>query len=467
MSGSGVIGSFRSRVRARMLMMRNRLIRSTGDFNAVAECGKAIPVMQRVLGKRIYYGWIVVGVTALTLIISAGERSVPGVLIHPLEQEFGWSRAGISLAVSLGLLLFGFMGPVAGKLMDRFGTRRLMLFGLALIAISASTSATITSLWQLDLLWGVVSGMGTGMATTVLGAAVANRWFVERRGLVIGIFGASTSAGQLLFVQLNVRLVEAIGWRGAVLVLAGVAVFVLIPVLFLMENSPADVGLEPYGGPAPAPTAGSEAGGIMRRAVRVPEFWLLAGSFFICGATSNGLIGTHFIVHAVDHGIAQTTAASTLALMGAMNFVGTLASGVLTDRYDPRKLLACYYLFRGLSLFVLPIFTGPVGLLVFAVFFGLDYIATVPPTSALAADIFGRKHVGVVFGWIFCAHQIGAASAAYFGGLIRTLLGTYTLAFLVGGAIAIGGGVMALRIDRTATAFSPVLVPEAVATAGD
>jgi MFS family permease len=424
--------------------------------------------MQRSIGGRVYYGWIVVGVTAVTLITSAGERSVPGVLIHPLEEEFGWSAAAISFAVSIGLLLFGLMGPIAGRLMDRSGPRRLMVLGLLLIVVSTSTSAAMSQLWQLVLLWGVVSGVGTGMVATVLGAAVANRWFVEKRGLVMGIFGGATSAGQLLFVQLNVRLVVTIGWRGAVLVLAGVAVLVLVPVLFLMENSPADLGLEPYGGvPQPAVIPGAEVmGGIMRRAVRVPEFWLLAGSFFICGATSNGLIGTHFIAHSVDHGISQTTAASALALMGAMNFVGTVGSGFLTDRYDPRKLLACYYTFRGLSLLVLPFVSSFAGLAIFAVFFGLDYIATVPPTATLAADIFGRKHVGVVFGWIFCAHQFGAASAAYFGGLIRSTLGAYTLAFIVGGMVAMVGGILAMRIDRTATPFAPTLIPE-VAAAGD
>ena len=424
--------------------------------------------MQRGLGRRVYYGWIVVGVTALTLITSAGERSVPGVLIHPLEQEFGWSAAAISFAVSIGLLLFGLMGPTAGRLMDRFGPRRLMVTGLLLIVVSTATSSTLTQLWQLDLLWGVVSGVGTGMAATVLGAAVANRWFVEKRGLVLGIFGGATSAGQLLFVQLNVRLVVTIGWRGAVLVLAGVALLALIPVLFLMENNPADVGVAPYGGepqPATAPIA-TETGGIMRRAIRVPDFWLLAGSFFICGATSNGLIGTHFIAHSIDHGIAQTTAASALALMGAMNFVGTVVSGMLTDRFDPRKLLVCYYTFRGLSLLVLPLFHNFTGLAVFAVFFGLDYIATVPPTAALAADIFGRKHVGVVFGWIFCAHQIGAAGAAFLGGVARTALGTYSAAFVVGGAVALCGGLMAIRIGRRATDRRTILSPE-VAAVGD
>lgn len=408
--------------------------------------------MQRLLAGRVYYGWIVVGVTALTLIASAAERSVPGVLLYPLGEEFGWTRASVSFAVSIGLVLFGLSGPVAGRLMDRVGPRRVTAVGLLLIAISGATSAAMTKLWQLDLLWGVVSGIGTGVVASVLGATIANRWFVARRGLVLGIFGAATSAGQLAFVQLLVWLVVTIGWRGAVLVVSGVALLTLLPVLLLLQNSPADVGLLPYGAtePPPAPPAARASGGIMARAVRVPEFWLLAGSFFICGATSNGLIGVHFIAYSVDRGIGQTAAAGVLSLMGAMNFVGTLVSGVLTDRFDPRTLLACYYTFRGLSLLVLPFFDQFAGLAIFAVFFGLDYIATVPPTAALAADIFGRRHVGVVFGWVFAAHQIGAAVAASVGGVIRTALGTYTLAFLVGGVVAMLGGIMALRIDRTA-----------------
>ena len=424
--------------------------------------------MQRILGARVYYGWIVVGVTALTLIASAAERSLPGVLLYPLEREFGWTRASISLAVSIGLVLFGLSGPVAGRLMDRVGPRRVTLAGLLLIVTSGAASAAMTQLWQLDLLWGVVSGVGTGVVASVLGATIANRWFVARRGLVLGIFGAATSAGQLAFVQLLVWLVVTVGWRGAVLVVSGVALLTLIPVFLLMANSPQDVGLLPYGAtaPPPVPPAARAPGGIMARAARVPEFWLLAGSFFICGATSNGLIGVHFIAYAVDRGIGQTTAAGALSLMGAMNFVGTLVSGVLTDRFDPRKLLACYYTFRGLSLVALPFFDSFAGLAIFAVFFGLDYIATVPPTAALVADIFGRRHVGVVFGWVFAAHQIGAAAAASFGGLMRTTLGAYTLAFLAGGGVALLGGIMALRIDRGAAARRPALAPEPAPAGG-
>ena len=369
--------------------------------------------MHKLIGGRFYYGWVVVAVTALTLLVSAGVRSAPGVMIHPLEMDLGWSRTAISFAVSLGLLLYGLAGPFAGWLMDRFGPRLMMLAGLALIGASMAAGAAMTELWQLNLFWGALSGLGTGVAASVLGATIANRWFVARRGLVLGVFGASVSAGQLIFVPLLMWLVLTIGWRSSTYGLAAAALAMLAPVLLLMRDDPADMKLRPYGATtAPPAVPAAHESGVMRRALRVPEFWLLAGSFFICGATSNGLIGTHFIPHAIDHGIPEVTAASVLAIMGAMNFVGTLASGWLTDRYNPRLLLACYYGFRGLSLLLLPFVQSFGGLTVFAIVFGLDYIATVPPTAALVADIFGRRHVGTVFGWVFCAHQIGAALAA-------------------------------------------------------
>jgi sugar phosphate permease len=406
--------------------------------------------MHKLFAGRFFYGWIVVGVTALTLLVSAGVRSAPGVMIHPLEMDMGWSRTAISFAVSLGLLLYGLAGPFAGRLMDRFGPRSIMLAGLALIAGSTAIGAAMTEIWQMNLFWGALSGLGTGVAASVLGATVANRWFVARRGLVLGLFGASVSAGQLIFVPLLMWLVVTIGWRSSSYGLAAIALALLLPVLLLMRNDPADLNLRPYGATQATPAAPvAQEGGVMRRALRVPEFWLLSGSFFICGATSNGLIGTHFIPHAIDHGIPEVTAASVLAIMGAMNFVGTLASGWLTDRYNPRLLLACYYGFRGLSLLLLPFVSSFGGLTVFAIVFGLDYIATVPPTAALVADIFGRKNVGTVFGWVFCAHQIGAALAAWLGGVARDFTGDYGLAFLTAGVLAGTAALLSLRIGKT------------------
>lgn len=397
-----------------------------------------------------FYGWVVVGVTVVALLVSAGIRAAPGVLIVPLELDMGWSRGLIATAVSVGLLLFGFAGPLAGWLVDRVGPRRVMLGGLALMAASMVASALMRAPWQMMLFWGAVSGLATGLVGAVMGTAVANRWFYARRGLVLGIFGAATSAGQLIFLPAIVGMTGLIGWRGASYVLAALAA-ALIPLVFLlMRDAPADVGALPYGltQAPPAPATRPSGAAVMGAALRSPTFWLLTATFFICGASSNGIVGTHFVPHAVDHGIAQTTAAGALALMGLMNFVGTLGSGYLTDRFDPRALLAVYYGFRGLSLIFLPFVSDPLGLAIFAIFFGLDYIATVPPTSALVADTFGRANAGTVFGWIFFAHQIGAALAAWLGGVAYELTGSYGVAFIAAGVLAIAATGLSLGIRR-------------------
>jgi sugar phosphate permease len=328
-----------------------------------------------------------------------------------------------------------------------------MIFGLVVGGTSAILSARMTALWQFGLLWGVLSGIGTGVTAGGLGATIANRWFTVRRGLVLGLFGAATSAGLMIFYRALIPMVDQLGWRGSVVIIGVLALVVITPVLLLMRDDPSEIGVEPYGGPPPAPAVAIPAEGfraVMSRAIRVPEFWLLAGSFFICGASSNGIVGVHFLPHALDHGIPTNTAANVLAIMGGMNFIGTLASGILTDRYDPRKLLATYYILRGLSLFIVPYVFQVPGLLVFAVVFGLDYIATVPPTTALCADIFGRRNVAIVFSWVFFAHQLGAASIAYASGLIRVQSGSYLYAFIMAGILAIFGGILALRIGHKA-----------------
>jgi MFS family permease len=400
---------------------------------------------------RFFYGWVVVLVTGLALLLSAGVRSAPGVFLVSVQEDTQWSIGVISFAASLGLLVLGLTAPVGGLLIDRFGMRHVAPAALWLAGISMVASAYVQAPWQLALLWGGVSGVGTGIISGVLGATVATRWFVARRGLIIGLFGASTSAGQLLFVPALMLLATSLGWRGSSLVLGALALLSVIPLAIWLRDDPADVGAVPYGAPPntePLRSGRGEAG-VMRGALRSPTFWLLAGTFFICGATSTGLVGVHLIPHAHDHGIAQTTAAGMLALMGAMNFVGTLGSGWLTDRYDPRKLLAAYYGFRGVSLLFLPFVTEAWGLAAFAILFGLDYIATVPPTTALVADNFGRRNVGTVYGWVFCAHQVGAALAAWTGGLARDALGGYGVAFLVAGALAVAGAGLALQIRRS------------------
>jgi sugar phosphate permease len=399
---------------------------------------------------RVFYGWVIVAVTAIVLLATAGVRSAPGAFLVAMKGEAGWSTASLSFAAAVGLVAYGLAGPISGRLMAAIGIRRVTILSLALTAASLLAAILVTDIWLLTLTFGLLSGLATGLVASVLGATVANRWFLRSRGLVVGMFGASTSAGQLVFFPLLTTLAVAYGWRAGAIVLVGLALALLIPVLLLFREDPADIGALPLGtepgtpvAPAPAPDPA-----VMRRAVRSVDFWFLASTFFVCGATSNGLIGQHFIAHAVDHGFTQVAAAEALAIMGAFNFVGTIASGWLTDRVDPRRLLLVYYAFRGVSLLFLPFVHDSMGILAFSVLFGLDYIATVPPTVQLCADRFGRRNVGIVYGWVFAAHMFGAAISAWVAGVVRESVGDYAAAFVAAGWIAIIAGFAALAIKR-------------------
>jgi MFS family permease len=396
---------------------------------------------------RLHLAWVVAAVTFVTLLGASGFRSAPGVLIVPLEEEFGWSRTVISAAVSVNLVLFGLAGPFAAAAMNRFGLRRVVLGALGLVALGSALTVVMTASWQLVLLWGVVVGIGTGAMAGVLAATVATRWFVRRRGLVVGALTAAGATGQLVFLPVLAALAEGPGWRWASVAVAGGALLVVPLVAAFLHDSPAAVGLRPYGAPDDAPVLPPPAGqpsanpvgtalAALRDASRTGAFWLLAGSFAVCGASTNGLIGTHLIPAAHDHGIPGTTAAGLLALVGIFDIAGTLASGWLTDRVDPRRLLLWYYGLRGVSLLVLApaLADGGAGLLGFVVVYGLDWVATVPPTVALCNAVYGERGP-VVFGWVFAAHQIGAAIAASAAGYARTALGDYLVAFLAAAAL--------------------------------
>ncbi len=399
---------------------------------------------------RLHYAWIVVGLTFLVLLAGAGLRSAPAVLIVPLQNEFGWSRATISFAVAVNLMLYGLLGPFNAALMERFGLRRCVAGSLLVIAAAMLATMAMRAPWQLVLLWGVVVGGGTGMVALVLGATVAARWFQARRGLVMGVLTASTATGQLVFLPPLAALATTVGWRAVSLTLAVVALALVVPVMLLLRDRPADMGLPPFGGavveppPPPGPNPAWRALLALRDGTRSRAFWLLAGSFFICGASTNGLIGTHLIPACVDHGIPEVQAAGLLAAMGVFDFFGTTASGWLSDRWDNRALLAWYYGLRGLSLLFLPFaFRFSFwGLSAFAVFYGLDWIATVPPTVRLASRAFGEENVAVMFGWIAAAHQLGAASAAWAAGALRVDTGNYLTAFVGAGALCLVASVM-------------------------
>jgi len=408
--------------------------------------------------RKLHYAWIVAGVTFLTLLVAAGLRATPGVLIVPLETEFGWSRATISFAIGVNILLYGLIGPFAAAMMDRFGLRRTMLAALVCIAAGVALTPLMTRPWQLILLWGVVVGTGSGATALVLGATVVARWFVARRGLVIGVLTASTATGQLIFLPALASLAAHYGWRSVSLTVGGVALALLPVVAVLMRDHPQDLGLAPYGasdneGRLVASRRNPAATALLalRDGLRSRDFWLLAGSFFFCGASTNGLIGTHLIAACLDHGIPQVAGASLLAAMGVFDLVGTTLSGWLSDRWSNRGLLAWYYGLRGLSLIYLP-FAFDIsfyGLSLFAVFYGLDWIATVPPTVRLATRTFGTERGPIMFGWIAASHQLGAALAAFVAGALRVELGTYLAAFVLSGLLCLIAALMVLFIGRS------------------
>jgi len=406
--------------------------------------------------NKIYYGWIVVGITCLVLLTSAGIRSTPGILMVPLEEEFHWSRATIALAVSINLILYGCIGPFAAAVMERFGIRRSVLCALALVGIGVASTSLMQYPWQLILMWGVLVGVGTGFLASVLAAVVAARWFTARRGLVVGILSGGASTGQLLFLPAMANVTAAYGWRATVICIAAVVCVVLPLVTLLMRDRPSDLGLMPYGEtgePKPAqPAKGNPvvlAFGALREGARVRDFWLLAATYFVCGASTNGLIGTHLIPACMDHGYTAVTGAALLATMGVFNFVGTTSSGWLADKFDNRWLLFIYYGLRGLSLLYLPFsFTDYYTMTLFAMFYGLDWFATVSPTVRILTNTFGRERAGMIYGWIFTAHQLGGASAAFFGGLLRVEYGGYMEAFMLSGALCLGAAIAVLFIGR-------------------
>src|SRR5215468_7066836 len=419
--------------------------------------------------RNIHYGWAMVGATFLAALISAGTVGAPGVFIVPLQKEFGWSNAEISSALSIRFILFGLMAPFAAALMNRYGLRNVTLTAQLVVMSGLIGSLLMTKVWQLWLLWGVVIGIGTGMTALVLGVTIATRWFVVRRGLVVGIMTASVATGQLVFLPALAAITERVGWRSAlalVCVMLGVAAFA---VLLVMRDRPSDVGLRPFGDesteplPAPPPSTApimAAALGTLRDCSKSLAFWILFATFFVCGASTNGLVQVHLIPMCLDFGIPQVQAASLLAAMGIFDFFGTIVSGWLSDRYDNRWLLFWYYGLRGLSLVFLPFsdFTF-YGLSLFAMFYGLDWIATVPPTVRLTAQRFGAERANLVFGWVFAGHQLGAGAAAFGAGLSRTFYATYLPAFFIAGALCIFAALIVLVIAR------PVKVTTAAAAA--
>ena len=411
--------------------------------------------------RQRVYPWLVALVTFLVLIASAAFRSSQGVMIVPIEEDLGWSRTVTSLAISVNLVIYGVTAPFAAALMERFGVRRIAIGALALLSLGTGLTAVMTASWQLVFLWGVLVGLGTGSTALVFGALVANRWFTKRRGLVVGIFGAAWATGQLAFLPLFARIIEHQGWRYASLTVAMLSAALIPVVAIVMRDRPSDVGLAPYGADAmpEVETNTSQSGWraaagaltILREAARTRAFWLLAITFAICGWTTNGIISSHFVPAMHDHGVTAATAASLLVIVGIFDIVGTVGSGWLTDRFDPRVLLGIYYGLRGVALIALPILIGPdiqPPLLLVMVLFGLDWVATVPPTVTLCREIYGVDRGAIVFGWVFASHMVGAAIAAAVSGWIRVSAGDYATAWWLAGILAFVAAALSLAISR-------------------
>lgn len=410
--------------------------------------------------RRWHRAWFVATITMGALVAAAGFRSSTGALLEPLEEDFGWSRATTSGAVSLNLIVYGLTAPFAAALMERFGIRRVVVASLALVAAGSGLTLVMTAAWQLWVLWGLAIGVGTGALALVFGAIVANRWFVRHRGVVMGVFSAAGASGHLLFLPAIAHLADGPGWRWASGIVTGFALLLVPLVLLLLRDRPTDIGTTPYGAPddwEPPPAARSDVGPAtlavrtFREGARTRTFWILFGTFWICGWSTNGLIGTHFIPAAHDHGLPPTTSAGLLALIGLFDIVGTVASGWLTDKVDSRYLLFVYYFFRGLSLLAVPYLLAETvhpSLFLFIVFYGLDWVATVPPTVALCREHFGIERAGVVFGWVFAAHMVGAGVAASYAGWIRQSNGDYYVAWLTAGGLCIAAAAACLMIPR-------------------
>lgn len=414
--------------------------------------------------RGLHRAWLVAAVTFLVLLAAAAFRSSFGVMVVPLEDEFGWSRTATSLAVSVNLVFYGVTAPFAAALMERFGVRRIIAAAMLLIAVGVGLTVFMTASYQLVLLWGVIVGLGVGTTALVFGALIANRWFATRRGLVLGILGTAFATGQLLFLPLISSTIAHSGWRTAAIGIAALCLLTVPLVLLVIRDRPSDVGLRPYGATGPLTpeeqshnTTGSgwkaaqTAITALREASHTRVFWLLAGTFFICGWTTNGIISTHFIPAMHDHGVGATTAAGLLAIVGVFDIIGTIGSGWLTDRFNPRVLLFIYYGLRGIALMALPIIIGPdvaPPLIVVMVLFGLDWVATVPPTVTLCREAFGVERGAIVFGWVYAAHMIGGAAAATASGLMRSVTGDYLSAWLLAGALAIAAAVACLAIPR-------------------
>lgn len=412
--------------------------------------------------KRIHYSWVILSITFFSIISAGIVRSSSGVFIVPFENEFGWDRSMISFAFATSLFLYGISGPFMAALIESIGLKKMMISAMLTLVVGVLLTYIMEKPWQLIFIWGIIIGLGSGLFLTVLSPYVANRWFEKRRGLAVGILTAATATGQLILLPILAIILETHSWRWAISLILILSLVMLIVILLFMKNSPVEMGILPYGQDKEKVATYirhstsrknpiSTAFQALFEAVKVKEFWLLSGSFFICGLSTSGLIGTHFISYCIGFGFTAVAAASLLSFMGIFDLIGTTLSGWLSDRFDNRWLLFWYYALRGASLVFLPFALSDGSmtfLIIFSIFYGLDWIATVPPTINISRQVFGMEKSVVIYGWIFAAHQAGSAVAAGGAGIIYSLFNSYTWAFVLAGVFCVLASLFVIVIKK-------------------
>ncbi len=415
-----------------------------------------------VAARGIHYGWVMAALAFFYVLFSSSALGITAVLIKPMSDQLGFTIGEISASQGLRFTLFGLVAPFAGGLVLRYGPRRMVALSGVLSLLGLLLTATMTTRLELWAGFGVLLGLAPGLTALQLSAVISSRWFTRHRGLVVGLLNGAIATGTLLFMPLGAWISEQWGWRAA-LVPTTIGLFVMMVLFVLLtKDRPQELGLAPLGEASMPPIPPRPTGNFVLlslKALRLGSeqlvFWVLAATFFICGLSSYGLTQTHFVPFCGDLGFPLVTSANLLAMIGVCDLIGTIGSGWLSDRYDNRWLLATYYGLRGVSLvWLVTSDVSLVAMIAFAVVYGLDFIATVPPTVRLTVSAFGREMGPAVFGWIFAAHQVGVGFMATSAGVSRDALGTYGPAFLVAGALCIVAAAAFLLVRR-----APVAAP--------
>ena len=402
--------------------------------------------------KGIYYGWLIVATSFFISFLTVGTRNGFGVFVIPMSKDFGWDRGAISLPASIGFYVAGICQPFAGRLFDRIGGRRMMLIGLLGIAISTLSLSFTFNILFIIIMFGIVGAIASSGGSLNIAVALTSKWFRKKRSTAIGIIAAGPPMGAMILIPLSQQLIDLIGWERTWVVLGLLILLLAVPLTYLIiREKPEDLGLivdgqecittTPDSSPSNMPLATDD----WKQALRSPLIWQLSGAYFVCGFTT-GIISTHFVPYAIEKGYTPSLAATIFGVMSGLNVIGVLTAGKLGDRFQRKNLLAIIYALRGVGYALLLISPGLIGLWGFAILAGFSWIATVPPTTALTADVYGLKNIGILSGVIFMLHQFGGGLSIQMAGELRDLTGSYDVPFLIAAVLLAIASVVSFSI---------------------